>query len=395
MKRSLLLLAALSVSCTKQPAQDETQTAGPRAGGSASPSEASGGASPSTEPAESGDPHLVVFADRTSQAYLLLLPAGEHQAPTRDALQTLVKAKLATATDEPELALLLELIATEPKRDAAAGPGDGSPRATRDLLGINIDLLPVGGSKGAVGSASLQDPILTRALTPEQRASLAGRTQALLLRAEYRNQYAVRGLRLLQTLTRIVALEQGALVHDPDTGETVGVETFTKRRLKSSLSNVAEQIAVVPFIDKLNPDGVRLSTRGMRRFGSPDLELDGLPRDPKVLQRATDLLNGLAVLMVQLGEFDATGYAVELGQIVEVSVDDVVRAYADGSHVPECGETCVGEAEVHLVERPAEAHDPEDHVVVRVIAPREMSDSVDYDHAKWVTGILADVFGKG
>ncbi len=394
MKRSLLLLAALSVSCTKQPAQDETQTAGQRTTEASAASAASGDDAPSTEPADSGDPHLIVFADRTSQAYLLLLPPGEHHKPTREALQTLVKSKLATASDEPELALLLELIATEPT-PVAAGPGDGSPRATRDLLGINIDVLPVGGSKGAVGSASLADPILTRALTPEQRASLTGRTQALLLRAEYRNQYAVRGLRLLQTLTRIVALEHNALVHDPDTGETVGVETFTKRRLKSSLGNVAEQIAVVPFIDKMNPDGVRLSTRGMRRFGSPDLELDGLPRDPKVLQRATDLLNGLAVLMVQLGEFDSTGYAVELGQVVEVSVDDVVRAYADGSHVPDCGEACVGEAEVHLVERAAEPHDPEDHVVARVIAPRELSDSVDHNHGEWVKGILRDIFGAG
>ncbi|MGH1343014.1 MAG: hypothetical protein ACRBN8_15745 [Nannocystales bacterium] len=392
MKRSLLLLTALSASCAKQPAQDETQTAGQRTGETAAPAVASGDESPSTEPPESGDPHLIVFADRTSQAYLLLLPPGKHQAPTREALQALVKAKLATATDEPELALLLEFIATEPA-PVAAGPGDGSPRATRDLLGINIDMLPVGGSKGAVGSASLADPILTRALTAEQRSSLPGRTQALLLRAEYRNQYAVRGLRLLQTLTRIVALERDALIHDPDTGETVGTDTFTKRRLKSSLGNIAEQIAVVPFIDKMNPDGVRLSTRGMRRFGSPDLELDGLPRDPKVLQRATDLLNGLAALMVQLGEFDSTGYAVELGQRVEISVDDVVRAYADGSHVPECGEDCVGEAEVHLVERPAEPHDPEDHVVVRVVAPRERSDSVDYKHAAWVQEVLREVFG--
>lgn len=394
MNRPLLLLAALCGSCTKQPAQDETQTAGRSAGDSAAPTEAPGGEAPSTEPDQTGDPHLIVFADRTSQAYLLLLPPGEHQTPTREELQTLVKAKLATAGDEPELALLLGLIATEPTIDAASGPADGSPRATRDLLGMNIDVLPVGGSKGAVGSSSLQDPILTRALTPEQRASLAGRTQAVLLRAEYRNQYAVRGLRLLQTLTRVVAIEYGALIYDPDTGETVGVDTFTKRRLKSSLSNIAEQIAVVPFVDKLNPEGVRLSTRGMRRFGCPDLELDGLPRDPKVLQLATDLLNGLAVLMVQLGEFDSTGYAVELGQIVEVSVDDVIRAYADGSHVPDCGEGCVGEAEVHLVERPAEPHDPEDHVVVRVIAPREISDSVDYKHSEWVQGILRDMFGN-
>jgi hypothetical protein len=34
-------------------------------------------------------------------------------------------------------------------------------------------------------------------------------------------------------------------------------------------------------------------------------------------------------------------------------------------------------------------------MVVRVIAPRQMSDSVDYDHAGWVSGILRDVFGTG
>ncbi len=392
MKPAALFLAALCLACTKQPAQDETQTAGKAKPDSevASPS----GDAPSTEPEQHGDPHVIVFADRTAQAYLLLLPPEQAAAPTREQLQTLVKAKLATASDEPELALLLQLIETEPNHDPTAAQTDGSPRATRDLLGLDIDVLDVTGPKGAIGQASLDDPVLTRALTAEQRASLPGRTQALMLRAEYRNQFAVRGLRLLQTLTRVVANDRGALVHDPDTGETVGVETFTQRRLKSSLSNVAEQIAVVPFLDKMNPDGVRLTTRGMRRFGSPDLELDGLPRDPRLLQRATDLLNGLAVNMVQLGEFDTTGYAVELAQIVDVDIDDVRRAYGkNADHVPDCGEACPGEAEVHLVERPAEAHDPTEHLVVRVIAPREMSDSVDYDHAKWVRGILTDVFG--
>ena len=386
------LLVALALACsTKQPAQDETQSAGAPAKPTTEATDA-----PSTQPQQLGDPHVIVFADRTAQAYLLLLPPGDHQPPTREALQTLVKSKLATAADEPELALLLELIATEPKLDPRAAQADGRPRATRDLLGLDIDVLPVGGSKGAVGEAALRDPVLTRALTPEQRASLAGRTQALLLRAEYRNQYAVRGLRLLQTLTRVVATEQNALVHDPDTGETMGVQVFTQRRLKSSLSNIADQIAVVPFMDKFNEKGVRLSTRGMRRFGSPDLELDGLPRDPKVLQRATDLLNGLALQMVQLGEFDRTGYAVELQQLVTVDIDDVLLAYGGKApHVPDCGEACPGEAEVHLVERPAEPHDPADHVVVRVIAPRQMSDSVDYDHAGWVKGILTDVFGPG
>ena len=40
-------------------------------------------------------------------------------------------------------------------------------------------------------------------------------------------------------------------------------------------------------------------TRGMRRFGSVDLELDGLPADPIVLQRATHLLYALAFVMVK------------------------------------------------------------------------------------------------
>lgn len=390
MKPRLSILPFLLVAaCTKQPAQDESQPAD----ATAQPErKADPGEPHSSEPA--GDPHLVVFADRTSQAYLLLLPPGEHDVPTREDLQTLVKAKLATAADEPELALLLELIETEPTVDLNAGPGDGTPRATRDLLGTNIDVLPVRGPKGAVGDAALGDPILTRLLSDEERASLRGRSQALLLRAEYRNQYAVRGLRLLQTLTRVVARDRDALIHDPDTGETMGVDTFTQRRLKSSLSNIADQIAVVPFPDRMHTDAIRLTTRGMRRFGSPDLELDGLPRDPKLLQRATDLLNGLARQMVQLGEFDSTGYAVELAETVTVDIDDVIAAYGEGgAHVEECGERCAGEAEVHLVERTAEEHDPADHLVVRVIAPRELSDSVDYDHTKWVRGILSDLFG--
>lgn len=391
MKPAPLLLALIALGCTKQPAQNESQSADATAPEKDDAPPASDDVA-STEPV--GDPHVVVFADRTSQAYLLLLPPGEREPPTRESLQDLVKAKLASASDEPELALLLELIATEPKFDPRALEADGKPRATRDLLGLNIDVLAVRGKTGAVGDAALTDPVLTRLLTDEQRASLAGRTQALLLRAEYRNQYAVRGLRLLQTLTRVVALDRDALIHDPDTGETMGVEEFSQRRLKSSLNNIAAQIAVVPFPDETNPDAIRLSTRGMRRFGSPDLELGGLPRDGKVLQRATDLLNGLALNMVQLGEFDATGYAVELAQRVTVTVDDVHRAYGrDADHVPDCGERCPGETDVHLVERPAEDHDPTDHLVVRVIAPREVSDSVDYDHRAWVQRMLAQVFG--
>src|SRR5699024_1870680 len=120
-------------------------------------------------------------------------------------------------------------------------------------------------------------PILTRGLTEEQRKSALGRSWALLLRADYRNQHAVRGLRLHQTLVRVVAERYGALIHDPDTRETMNVEPFTERRLRAAAGNVADQIAIVPFIDRNDDKLLRLATRGMRRFGSVDVELDGLP----------------------------------------------------------------------------------------------------------------------
>ncbi len=385
-----LAASLLLVGCTKQPARDNTQTAGKEAASEPAPAPA---AASSSEPREQGDPHLIVFADRTSQAYLLLLPEDRAELPSRESLQTLVKASLASKQDEPELRLLLELIGTAPVRDDQAGSPDGAPRTTRDLLGMNIDVLSATGPRGAVGADALRDPVLTRELQPDERASLAGRGKALLLRAEYRNQYAVRGLRLLQTLVRIVALDRGALIHDPDTGETMGPAAFTRRRLQTSLGNVADQIAVVPFPDRRHDGKIRLTTRGMRRFGSVDLELDGLPRDPRVLQRATDLLYGLALSMVRVGEFDVSGYAVELDELITIDAEDVVRAYGTrGDKVPRCTD-CPAEVEVHLVERAAEAHDPDDHVVARVVAPRPLSDAEGYDQTQWIAAALADLFG--
>jgi len=356
-------------------------------------------ASPDEPHRPSGDPHVIVFADRTSQGYLLLVDDAHKDMPTRADLQFLVRSKLGAKADEPELQLLLELIDTEPadtRMPAPDEPSDGRPRATRDLLGLHIELLPMHGDAELVSTSLLTDPVLARELSPEERASLAKRRQALLLRADYRNQYAVRGLRLLQTLVRIVANDRKALVHDPDTGETMGVEAFTRRRLLSSLGNVADQIAVVPFPDPRHGEGfVRLSTRGMRRFGSVDVELDGLPRDPKVLQRATDLMYGLAYQLVRLGEFDSSGYAVELDEVVDVEHADIVQAYGSrGGQVPPACKECEGQTTVHLVERPAEPHDPSEHVVARVVAPREESDAAGYDQKTWVREAVASIFGK-
>jgi hypothetical protein len=391
--RRLAIAALLLLGCPKPQNGEPPHNESPRA-----PQDAGVVAAPGTPQQPPSDPHVVVFSDRTSQGYLLLVDDAHKQTPTRSDLQFLVRSKLGAEADEPELRLLLELIETEPAPTRVPGPddpADGRPRATRDLLGLHVEVLPLQGDNELIPTSLLTDPVLTRELSPEERASLAKRRHALLLRADYRNQYAVRGLRLLQTLVRIAARDRHALVHDPDTGETMNVDAFTRRRLQSSLGNVADQIAVVPFSDPRHGEGfVRLATRGMRRFGSVDLELDGLRRDPELLQRASDLLYGLAYEMVRLGEFDSSGYAVELDEVVTVEHGDIVQAYGTrGSQVPPACSDCAGEVVVHLVERAAEPHDPANHVVTRVVAPREQSDAADYDHPRWVRESVAAIFG--
>lgn len=364
-------------------------------------------AAPSDEPSERqeqepaatadlDDPHRVVFADRTSQGYLLLVDDAHAQAPSREDLVRLVRSKLAGDLAEPEVEKLIELVQMEPRVDTRVGADmEGKPRQTDDLLGLHIDALPIRQDDGRlIADELLSDPISIRTLDPSQRASLAQRDHVILLRADYRNQYAVRGLRLLQTLVRLVADERDALIHDPDTGETMNLDAFTERRLQSSLGNIADQVAVVPFPDSSHGEQtVRLMTRGMRRFGSVDLELDGLPRDPAVLQAGTHLLYGLAYQMAKLGEFDTMGYAVEAPDTITVGHDDVAQAYGRRKRLLERCEQCPARTEVHLVERKAEAHDPRDHVVARVVAPRPRSTTKAYDHPAWVREALKELLG--
>ena len=342
--------------------------------------------------------HHVVFADRTTQAYLLLVDGDDKPAPpTRDALVKLVRDKMPAAKYEAELALLEKLVRAEPPPPGFAGvPEDQKARLLKeDLLGLHIDVLPVRteGEEPLISREILLEPVLSRELTPEERAEAAGRRWAVLLRAEYRNQYAVRGLRLLQTLVRVYATEEKAFIHDPDTSETLDVEAFTRRRLQASVGNIADQLAVVPF-----PQAgglMRMTTRGMRRFGSVDLELAGLPRDPKVLDRATFLLVGLAHKMVRLGEYSPQGFAVEVDDEISLTREDIIAAYAGRpGKLPPC-DACDGEVAVHLVERDALPTDPHEHVVARVVAPRETSDAAGYKHGAWVETAIADLLGGG
>jgi hypothetical protein len=376
-----------------------------------------------TETGETGDAlsgeaaHTIPFADRTSMGYLLLLPPGTKnpEPPSRAYLKTLVEQAFPERRDAGEFDLLLTLIATSPHEtgfdgeiaapslepdedstgktvpptEAEVAAAKAERSRTFDVIGLHIELLHLGlGDAATIPTNALVDPILTRELDEQQRKSLLGREWALLLRADYRNQNAVRGLRLHQTLVRVVAEHYDALIHDPDTLETMDVEAFTQRRLRVEAGNVADQIAVVPFSDPHDDNLLRMASRGMRRFGAVDVELDGLARDPKVLQQASDLISGLALVLAREAEVDISGFAVVVPETIELDCAMIQQSYAARGYVP----ACASAIELHLVERAPEAHDPRDHVVARIVAPREQSDASDYDHPQWVRAALAQLF---
>jgi hypothetical protein len=365
------------------------------------------GAQKSTWGARDLTAHRVVFADRSSQGYLLLLPAppdgSPPRAPTRAALRSWVDEAFADHSDLDEIRLLRRLIETDAEAPSAIAPlstlkiDPNDPASMRrqakvsDLIGLHVAILET----SDVASASiLQDPILSRHLSAEDRMSLPRRSYALLLRADYRSREAFRGLRLLQTLVRIASRKLNALILDPDTLEVRDQESFSRARLRSATAAVASQVTVVPFRDgESEAKSVRLTTRGMRRFGTVDLELTGLPLEPAVLQRATDLLYGLALVLVKTAEVDRKGFALEVSDVVTVHWRDIEQAYEGSAReLPRCV-ACPETVEVHLVERPRLPSDPQDHVVAQMVAPRTTSDTASYNHGAWTKRALARMFG--
>jgi len=343
----------------------------------------------------------VAFADRSSQGYLLLLAAAPAEAVDRALVRELVRKRFREHARDEEVRLALELI------DAREGPtpiepllspdgeGNASGPRRRDLLGFHLELLSEPDTRAIVPDGLLADPVAARSLAPAERAALGSHRVGILVRADYRNQHGVRGLRLLQAIVDLIARHTRAVIHDPDTGETQNPETFFARRYLKDRRNVADQVIVMPLASKGAEASrrIRLVTRGMRRFGCPDLELDGLPRDPALLQEATHLVYGLASTLVGVAEVDPRGLAVLVQDALDVSHADVAAAYATRNvPLPRCS-SCPARTRVHLVERPAEDADPMDHLVVRVVAPREQSDAPRHDHVAWLRGALDELLG--
>lgn len=440
-RAQLLSLACVAVlACKPEPEPARDAPASTPSEPTPEPSPADGSATEDeSEDSETGDSrtgeqaHVIPFADRTSMGYLLLLPASKTapELPTREQLAVLVQQAFPDRRRDGEIDLLLTLIATEPHTTELGGfdleppsldPDESGAGTTTgaapppveigedelreqmakqererifDLLGLHIELIRLGvGDSDVIPSEALTDPVLTRGLEASERDSLPGRAWALLFRADYRNQHGVRGLRLLQTLVRVVAERERALIHDPDTLETMNLAVFDQRRLRVNAGNVADQLAIVPFDDPRHPGKLRMTTRGMRRFGAVDLELDGLPAEPAVLQQASDLLAGLALVLAREGEVDVSGFAVQVEEELEVDFETVGQAYGSRPAPLERCTGCPGSVAVHLIERPTEDHDPDDHVVARVVAPRELSDATDYDHPQWARSALARLFGS-
>ncbi len=401
---ALAVLAGVGCAATRGEDADRAPSAGQQAAPATAPGE------DAANPASKADDarHRVVFADRISQGYLLLLPpAGHPPAIGRDDVVALLDRHAARWEANPEASLLFEMARTDPDSTridpARLGQTDedlarAAALRTKDVLGLAVEVLPLAepGEPPLVDPALLRDPILARDLPPDERARFAQATHALLLRGEYRNAHDVRGLRLLQAIVDVVAHHYGAAVFDFDTKETVRPDTFTRRLFRKDLYNVADQIVVVPLPGLSgDPSGsIRLVTRGMRRFGVPDLELAPLPKDPALLQDGTHLLMGLARVLAREAALDPSGYARQADDVLEVHYRDVDAAYAGrGAHLPHCDE-CPETTAVHLVRRPPAETDARGHPVVRVTAPRPASDAPGYDPEVWIRQALADLFGR-
>ena len=405
----LSIAAALALGCKSEspPAADDAAPPAPTATptgaatGPMGPSEAPTGAGEASEPNDRA--HTVVFGDRTSHAYLLLLrPASMPVAPTREALDREVVAAFGERAESGELAALRKLIATEPHdTDRKVGEmvelenGELVPtpngRPDDELLGLHVELLPRGPE--LIAPAALRDPVATRHLNDAERDSLEARSVVLLVRADYRNQNDVRGLRLLQQLVELLAREHDALIFDPDTLETLDLEAFAQRRLSANANNLADQIVILPFPDPDHEGRARLVTRGMRRFGVPDLELEGLRPDPKIMQGGSDLLAGLATVLVDAAEVDPSGLAVQADDVIEITRRDIDRAYANQSArlPPRCA-SCPERVQLHLMRRPPRPTDADDHLTVRVVAPRAQFEAPEHDTAAWAESTLRAMF---
>jgi len=410
-RRSIFLAAAIVIACGGNPPHREAPTPQTPAPSPNPATDANDGPHhPKANSEGTFDPHTVVYADRSSHSYMLLLKGQKKpHLWTRDELETLIR-KTFPDHDSGEVGLLLEFVHLEPrdtslspldqaelKRQIIDNPGEIDTeklsRHATDLIALHLDILDLLPTDSPVDPEILLDPVLTRGVDTSQRDDLPKRRWAILIRADYRNQYGVRGLRMLQTLVRILAKEVDAIVLDSDTLETMSPGIFNERRLSANAGNLYQQIAIIPFPQD---DGIRLVTRGMRRFGAVDIEWSGLPRDPVALQRATEIMMGLVFVMVRDGEVDPSGLAVQVDDVLEITRRDIEKAYANrASELPRRCKACDERVRVHLVKRAARTTDARDHATARIVAPRKTSDAPGYEQRAWTRRLIDSMYGSG
>src|SRR5690606_26444845 len=181
-----LVLTSLACGCHRSPAGEDPEPTHPPPSSPAPaevPSLAEAEASVPTD-ASLDSPHRVVFADRTSQGYLLLVSEARTRSFTREDVKALVERELDDPSEEAEAQRLLELVATEPLVEDPKLIGQhaqplGSPRATTELLGLHLELFPLRrNGKELVGEQHLTDPILTRALPRRARIATSASSRA-------------------------------------------------------------------------------------------------------------------------------------------------------------------------------------------------------------------------
>jgi hypothetical protein len=89
-------------------------------------------------------PHRVVFADRITYSYVLLLPGDPQPAPARHELAAAVRKAFAANLEDDEVQLLLDLVSRPEREFVVRSTPDSAPdpASAPDLIGLAVEAHP-------------------------------------------------------------------------------------------------------------------------------------------------------------------------------------------------------------------------------------------------------------